>query len=239
MGRDWARNLQQWYTALVTLQREYVLDGVRAELVEFCELITALSTTELRQPSRCTDWTVAHVAGHVIGTAVDVSQGRFEGQGTAAVNQRQARERLGRSPQLLAEELVTANTQLVDLLASIPPEQWQHPAPNDPAFSTGFAIEAIWYDAFLHADDIRAALGIESARGDGLICAVEHIAGYLTQQGRSLTLDLDGLEPINVGDGGPRVTADPLRFVLVATGRDDPATLGLGPWVNVYGDLAE
>jgi hypothetical protein len=38
-----------------------------------------------------------------------------------------------------------------------------------------------------------------------------------------------------VGDGsGRRVTGDPHQFVLVATGRADPATLGLDESVNVY-----
>jgi len=31
------------------------------------------------------------------------------------------------------------------------------------------------------------------------------------------------------------LTGDPLPFVLMATGRSDPAALGLGPTVNVYG----
>ena len=34
--------------------------------------------------------------------------------------------------------------------------------------------------------------------------------------------------------GSRRVTGDPLSFVLAATGRADPAVLGLDPTVNVY-----
>jgi hypothetical protein len=31
------------------------------------------------------------------------------------------------------------------------------------------------------------------------------------------------------------LTGDPLPFVLAATGRSDPAALGLDPSVNIYG----
>ena len=49
------------------------------------------------------------------------------------------------------------------------------------------------------------------------------------------TIAVDGVEAIPVGDGsGTRVTGDPHQFVLVATGRADPATMGLDESVNVY-----
>jgi len=40
---------------------------------------------------------------------------------------------------------------------------------------------------------------------------------------------------VAVGAGkGRRITGDPLEFVLVATGRADPARIGLDPSVNIY-----
>lgn len=218
----------------MTLERAVVLAGIRQELAQFADLIGSTRTADLDRPTRCTGWTVGHVAGHVIGTVVDVARGRLEGQGTAAVNERQARERLGRSPGALVEELDVASGRLCDLLALVTPDAWEDPAVNNPAYSTGFAIEAIWYDAYLHGDDIRTALGLESARGSGLVCALEHTVGYLAHQDRSLVLELDGLERVEIGRGGEHVSGDPLRFVLVATGREDPATLGVAPWINVY-----
>lgn len=219
----------------MTLPRETVLRGIHGELTDFAELLATLSTADLERPTRCAGWTVGHVAGHVVGTAVDVTSGRLEALGAAAVNERQARDRVGRSPLQLADELRAAIATLDLLLASIPPDSWHLPALSNPEFSTAFAVEAIWYDAFVHADDIRTALGVESARGEGLVCAVQHLLGYLSQQGRSLSLELDGLERIDVGGGGERITGDPLTFVLVATGREDPAIFGLDSWINVYG----
>ena len=63
-----------------------------------------------------------------------------------------------------------------------------------------------------------------------------HLAALLEAGGWGpATLALDGMEEVLVGDGrGPRVTGDPHQFVLVATGRADPATLGLDEAVNVY-----
>ena len=37
-----------------------------------------------------------------------------------------------------------------------------------------------------------------------------------------------------VGGGGRRITGDPLAFVLVATGRGDPAPSALDETVNIY-----
>ena len=98
-------------------------------------------------------------------------------------------------------------------------------------------MEAIWYDAFVHGDDIRAALSRESIRGDGLCCAVHHVAGYLEHRGwRPTTLLLHGMDRIDIADGGAETGGDPLDFVLAATGRIDPALIGLGSALNVYAD---
>jgi hypothetical protein len=97
-------------------------------------------------------------------------------------------------------------------------------------------ILALWYDGYLHADDIRSALGMSSARGEGLRASVHHVADSL-QDGPwgPATLALDGIEVIDVRGGGEKVSGDPLQFVLVATGRADPSALGLDESVNIYG----
>ena len=111
------------------------------------------------------------------------------------------------------------------------------PAPGNPDYTLGFAVEAIWYDAYLHGDDIRDAIRLPSARGDGLLCAVHHVAGYLEHhRWGSATIALDGIERIEIGGGGAEITGDPLEFVLAATGRRDASVLGLDPTFNVYAD---
>ncbi|HXW45880.1 MAG TPA: maleylpyruvate isomerase family mycothiol-dependent enzyme [Streptosporangiaceae bacterium] len=221
----------------MTLDRAALLTGIPDELRIFGELIGSLSEDDLKTPSRCADWTVANVIGHVIGTAVDITQGRLDGQGTAAVNQRQAQERVGRTVRELTDELASASPVLCGLLRSLPAEAWEGPAPGNPEYTLRFAVEAIWYDAYLHGDDIRDALALPSARGDGLRCAVHHIAGYLDHhRWGSATLALNGIERIEIAAGGSEITGDPLEFVLAATGRRDPSAIGLDPAINVYAD---
>jgi uncharacterized protein (TIGR03083 family) len=224
----------------VTLDRSEALAGIPVGLGGFGALLAALTDRDLGTPTRCAGWTVGDVAGHVVGTVVDVTQGRLEGQGTPPVTERQARERSGHTGRQMADELAVAAPALTALLASLPEEAWAGPAPHDPAYTLGFAVEAIWFDTYLHADDIHDALGRPSVRGDGLRCAVHHVAGYLEQRGwPPTTLALTGLETVDVAGGGPRIVGDPLQFVLAATGRIDPVAAGFDPGLNVYAELGD
>ena len=220
---------------MTTLDRDTVLAGVPKELGAFADLVRELDDAALATTTRCDGWTVRHVAGHVVGTIVDVTEGRLDGQGTPQVTERQATERAGRTGPELADELSDAVPTLIALLESLPAEAWDGPTLTDPTYTLGFSVEAMWYDAYLHADDIRSALARESERGEGLLCAVHHTAGYLQHRGwRPTTLALDGIPPVDINGGGTQITGDPLTFVLAATGRIDPATIGLDPAINVY-----
>ena len=64
---------------------------------------------------------------------------------------------------------------------------------------------ALWYDAYLHADDIREAIGRPSEYGPGLPAAVSHVLHHL------VLLDWGGDVPED--DDAAH------DFVLVATGR--------------------
>jgi uncharacterized protein (TIGR03083 family) len=219
----------------MTLDRVTVLAGVPNELGAFGDLVQSVNGRHLGNRTRCDGWTVADVAGHVVGTVVDITEGRLEGQGTPAVTERQAKERAGHSGQQLADELARATPALSAILGSLPEDAWDGPSIADPRYPLGFTVEAIWFDAYLHGDDIRAAIGTTPMRGPGLRCAVHHVAGQL--QNRSwgpATLVLDGIEPIRIAGGGTEITGDPLEFVLAATGRRDPTDLGFDRTVNVY-----
>jgi hypothetical protein len=99
------------------------------------------------------------------------------------------------------------------------------------------AVEALWFGFYIHADDIRAAIGRPSKRGPGVRVAVLHLAEVLTGRGWGpAVLALDGMAEVAVGSGGgPRVEGDPYQFVMAATGRADPAELRLDETVNVFG----
>jgi hypothetical protein len=138
----------------------------------------------------------------------------------------------------IADELAGAIKVNRDIADMFDDNAWVGPPPVDVPGTLGDAVEALWYDAYVHIDDINAALGRPSERGPGLRAAVSHLAFLLSdRKWGPATLALDGLDEFPVGGGGgKRVTGDPLIFVLAATGRTDPSELGLDETVNIYRD---
>jgi uncharacterized protein (TIGR03083 family) len=220
----------------VTLPREEVITGLQDELVEFGGLLGSLSPAELAKPSRCEGWTVGDVAAHVIGNMADITSGRFDRLGSPEGLQSVVDERKGRSPDEFVEELTQVGKLGTDIMSGIDDDAWAGPAPGDLGIPMGEGVEALWYDAYVHGEDIRAALGQPRTTGPGLRAAVSHLADLLTGQSWGpATLALDGMPEFAVSGGGDRrISGDPYQFVLAATGRTDPAPLGLDATVNVY-----
>lgn len=223
----------------MTLSRTEIVVGLVDELEAFGALIGPLDATAWAAPTRCEGWTVGDVAAHVIGSMSDVVNGRLEGLGSLEVTAREVAERQGRSPAELASELAQVTKLTADLGASLDDDAWAAPAPGGYDGPLGEGVEALWYDTFLHADDIRDALGRRPVSGRGMRPAVHHVAILLEKKGWGpATLHFDGVETVTIGTGdgnGLSLTGDPLPFVLAATGRGDPAPLGLDHSVNVYG----
>jgi uncharacterized protein (TIGR03083 family) len=219
----------------MTLTRTEVIAGLLAELGAFGELIEPLDEEAWAAPTRCEGWSVADVAAHVVGSMADVASGRLEGLGTPEVTAREVAERAGRSPGDLARELAEVTTVASALTAAFDDVAWASPAPGGYDGTLGQGVEALWYDTYLHADDIRAALGRPSVGGAGLRVSVHHVADELGKRAWGpATLAFDGIEEVPVGPGGPRRTGDALAFVLAATGRADPAPFEPGAPVNIY-----
>jgi uncharacterized protein (TIGR03083 family) len=217
----------------MTLPRDEVVPGLLDELVQFEELVRSLDATQWQAPSRCGGWTAADVAAHVIGQLSDVANGRFEGLGTPEVTARQVEERRGRTPVELADELVETAAVADVILGTFDDAAWMGPGPTGGVLGDG--VEALWFDAALHGDDIRDAAGLGSDMSSGLRVAVSHLAQVLTDQGYPpATIALDGLEEFPVSGGGSSITGEPFEFVLVATGRAAPDSLGLDETINVY-----
>jgi len=218
------------------LTREEILSGYPEELEAFGSLIDELDEGAWAKPTRCAGWTVGDVAAHVIGTLADVLGGRLDLAGTPDWTVRQVDERRESAPSDLRAELDALRPVGSDVIGSFDDEAWHGPAPAPITGTLGAGVEALWYDTFVHGDDIRAAIGAPSVAGPGLRASVHHVAGLLAERGWGpATLDLDGIEQIDIGSGGLKVAGDPLEFVLVATGRADPGRFGLGADVNVYG----
>ena len=222
----------------MALPRDQVIPGLTEEFARFAELIEGLDEGSWQKATRCEGWTVADVAAHTVGTVSDVAQGRFAelAQTNPSPSARQVEERKGRSAAELAAELRESSVAFLRLGEAFDDAAWNGPAPGGIAGTVGDGAEAIWYDTYVHGEDIRDALGLPSEKGAGIAPSLSHIATALTQQGWGpATLALDGQPEFPVGDGsGKRITGDPLEFVLAATGRGDPTTFGLDETVNIY-----
>jgi uncharacterized protein (TIGR03083 family) len=220
----------------MTLARQETVDGLNAELDAFEDLLRSLDASEWATPSRCDGWTVGDVAGHVVGQMSDVVNGRFDGLGTPEGTQRQVDERRGREAKELADELRELRPIADAILGAIDDAAWAGDAPPGVTGTLGDGVEALWYDAWLHGDDIRSAIGRPTDAGGSVRAALSHVTTILTGQGWGpATVRADGHDVFTVsGGGGREVTGDAVVFVLAATGRADPAALGLDETVNIY-----
>jgi len=212
------------------LVRTDVARGVLDEYESFAALVESLDAKAWETPTRCTGFEVRDVAGHVIGLAEDVVKG-VPGSRNA---EEEAASVRGDTPTQAAARLRAVIESLRPLLDALDDDMWNGPS-GVPDLTFGRGVLTLWYDAFVHADDIRAALGRPSESGPGLAASVEYLAGELTTRDWGpATLALDGLPRHDVSGGGDEITGDPMQFVLVATGRAEPATMGLEPGVSIY-----
>jgi uncharacterized protein (TIGR03083 family) len=220
----------------MTLPRDEVVAGFTDELGRFEELIRSVSADDWHKPTRCAGWTAQDVASHVTGQLSDIVNGRFDGLGSPDVTQRQVDERRSKTPDELADELGEAVKLGADILGSFDDSAWNGPPPLDIPGTLGEGVEGLWFDAWVHADDIRAAIGRPSEPGPGVRASVSHLADLLThKEWGPATIAVSGLEEFPVsGGGGRRIEGDPVTFVLVASGRQAASTLDLDPGVNVY-----
>ncbi|SEG09169.1 TIGR03083 family protein [Thermomonospora echinospora] len=211
--------------------RDQVVRGLADEHATFAALVAPLSEEQWRAPTRCSGWQVCDVAAHVAANAVESVDGTIGGRSP----DEQARALRGSTPKEIADLLSTASGRLRGFLERLDDDTWHAPSPVA-ARTIGNGILTLWYDTFVHHNDISAALGRpHDTTGPGLTASVYWLVQELSRLERGpLTLDLDGLPPRRVGTGGPTVTGDPMRFVLAASGRTDPTALGLDESVNVH-----
>jgi uncharacterized protein (TIGR03083 family) len=203
-------------TTTTALPRTVTARGLKDEYEAFATLVASLTADEWASPTRCEGFEVRDVAGHVIGLAEDVAAG-VPGSRTAAEEAASVRDD---SPQQAAARLRAAAGPIGALLDGADDEAWAGPS-GVPDLTLGEGVLTLWYDTFVHGDDIRAAIGRPSETGDGLGASVAYLHNELAKRG----FDSSGLE-----------FGDDLQFVLAATGRADPAIIGADPSVNIYAE---
>ena len=222
---------------LTPIQSQHeMIDAFQNTLGRFSNLIRPLTAEQLATPSRCDGWTVGDVAAHFVGSMTEIAAGEVEGQGTPPVTKRQVEARRGHTGAQLADELDAAAVALPALLAAFGDDAWDAPLPGfDGTLAQG--VEALLFDAAVHADDIDDPLGLgHHPNRDELVAAVSHVAFHLEDQGWGpATLALDGMPVVTIGDGsGPTITGNPGLFVLAATGRGEPSAFGADGSLNIY-----
>src|SRR5436190_1011298 len=131
------------------------------------------------------------------------------------------------TPAQAAARLRAALVPITALAEAADDEMWNGPS-GVPDLTLGEGVLTLWFDTYVHADDIRAAIGRTSERGPGLDATIAYLAGQLTAKSWGpATLALDEVGRHDVSGGGPEITGDALQFALVATGRADASTIGL------------
>jgi uncharacterized protein (TIGR03083 family) len=215
------------------LERSETIQGMLAEYEQFADLVASLSDEEWNAPSRCEGWETRDVAGHVIGLAEDVAKG-VPGSRTA---EEEAADIRVKSPTDAAAGLRDTLEQLRVLGAALDnDEAWSSPSPAGMPISEGVLV--LWYDTYVHADDIRAAAGRAPDRGPGLKASLMYLESELTnRKWGPASIDVTDLgETLQIGEGGPTFSVLAHDFVMAATGRIPASTIGLDDDVNIYAE---
>ena len=199
------------------MDRDAVVDGLLGEYRAYRDLLCGLGAEDDARPTRCAGWTVHDVVAHVVGLASDAFAGRI-GRFTP---DEQAAMRRDLTPSELADELEQALLLGEPFLRAVTDEQWAS-ASGAPGLTLGEGLLTLWFDAWVHRDDVRAALGQPPDAGAGLAASRAYVEWSLGKQGWAPPGDVD---PAAIDDRA---------FVLAATGRIPASDVGLDPQVNLY-----
>ena len=208
-------------------------NGCLAQYEAFAGSSRALNEKTNGTPSRCGHGQARDVAGHVVGLAEDTAAGvpgsRNSEEEAASVRHESP---AGAPARLRA---ATATPQSLDRRDR---RRRVERASGVPDLTLGEGVLTLWYDTYVHADDIRAAVGDASPNGvTASTRRSRYLAGQLTAKGwgppRSCSTVRAGTTS---AAAAAEITGDALQFALVGTGRVEAECMGLEPDVNIYLD---
>lgn len=231
-------------------------EALRIERERLMAYLSELPEAAWDKGSLCKGWRVRDVVAHLVGNAADIVARNLEGAGSEAFNQRQVDERTDKNPAELLAEWTEQGPAFEEGVRILDDNFWNAPYP--PFATVGEALARLVEDLWVHAHDIRLALGDEIVPGPGLDETLEVIARELPERVGRLTPEVGVVDitaggfdrSIAIGDGiRLRIDSDPVTLALVGTGRtslqeavsegdiavqpDAPARLGDA--LNIYG----
>ena len=210
--------------------RDRTIAGLLDEYRSFAELVGSLNASDWTRETRCTGWQVRDVAGHVVGQAVDTVSGAT---GTRTPDDQAAALR-GESPTALAAQLHAAMDSFTRLATAFDDAAWSAPTPV-PGLSLGQGVHALLNDAYVHGDDIRAALGLPFDAGPGLQASLDFVLGALLRDDAAAAEPAVAQLLVVPADHFSEQTGIAVHdFLLAATGRGGAARLLLPDIVNIY-----
>lgn len=236
------------------MDQHEIIAGLREERERLTTYLRSLPAEAWERPSLCEGWSVRDVVSHLVGNCADVLEQNLDGVGSTAYNQRQIDERASSTPEQLLAEWDGKGPGCEAVYEAMPPELWSFEM-GGIIGTIGAGVRRQLEDLWVHAQDIRLALGDEPTSGTGLAAALELIADELPAQFRRyaphfgrLDLALEGAARTVAlgGEGGPlRIAGDPAEFALIATGRRslagsavtlEPVPEGAETILNIYGE---
>ncbi len=238
------------------MNQQETSDAMKHEREALMSYLRELPEAAWEKPSLCPGWTVRDVVAHLVANAADVNALNLDGVGTEAYNQRQLDERKDKTiDELLTEWEEQGPIFEANILAQTD-EFWN--ADYAPFGTVGTALRRLVEDIYIHAQDIKVALGEEQSDGAGLIPTLDVIAFELPERAARLAptvgkvdFAVDGWRgSVDIGDGDTvTIKGDAKALAFAGTGRttlDDAiasgaltvvpsAPSGLGDALNVYG----
>jgi uncharacterized protein (TIGR03083 family) len=231
------------------ITQKEIAAAMRDERERLVSYLESLPDAAWDKPSLCEGWRVRDVVSHLIGNAADIVAQNLDGAGSAAFNQRQVDERARRSPAGLLAEWAEQGPAFEATIEALDDTFWNTPYLE--MGTVGEALQRLVEDIWVHAQDIRVALGEAPSTGPGVDATLDVIARELPVRCRRLapgvaSVRIAGRDVEIGGDGASlEVDGDPIALAFAGTGRSVPdagevsirpsAPAGFADALNIYG----